>query len=535
LISSDLSENAERYYTLQFVLDSLEELFQILSKLSYYQQTELIDRDYLVILEEMIEKVVQPLACKYKLVRSGAERFYPDCLLHRELAFTLAYAGSFKATHVTLLTGPLIDDYEEDDEDENETRMNKQNFVEQCFLLTQSLENAFQNFERQFASVYCTTDAWNDINYDMLSVATNIPALQFYFPCNDCESYLWLYNILCCYRQVARCIFYNIRNDDIKGTAVEVKIVTEWRILFERIISMSHEGKLNKDIFLIGLIVGNVLEYWRNDTTTELENMRLNVHMMGFYTSLWSALCESNIDASLLTPVQMCLHEIELKLVKIQLMVTKLKHCQHHVKNDNEALKQRISGPFQDVSRRMDCIPWESMISMVSLLKSEASKSDALDSGSKESNLTLLSAFVFWVETLLEITLMRSEAIGEIDLCRDGDVSFDQSFLEKWLHKFGGIHEKALTITRLFSYFQDYLVSENCDKDKALIWLSDKVSSSYLLKMFCNDDKKCVIEEVACLAHEWHSEYRKVIVEQVQGQIDEVKNQGMNKAFALFV
>jgi hypothetical protein len=265
--------------------------------------------------------------------------------------------------------------------------------------------------------------------------------------------------------------------------------------------------------------------------------MSSEVQMIGSWASLWFALYGTGRGTSpFLTPMQKRLHEIELKLLKIQLMITKLKRCLDNANDDDrKVLKQMIAGSIQEVSQRMDCIPWKTMLTMISALNSEASRSDTLDCASTECNLTLLSAFVFWVEKLLEIALMRSEAICEIDLCRSAVISLDQSFLEKWLPKFDWIHDKALTVARLFSYFQDDLCSERCNKEKALIWLCKKVSSPHFLNIFDNGDQSRATQEVICLANEWYCEYRKVIEVEVREEIEEAKDQAMNKAFVLFV
>jgi hypothetical protein len=67
-----------------------------------------------------------------------------------------------------------------------------------------------------------------------------------------------------------------------------------------------------------------------------------------------------------------------------------------------------------------------------------------------------------------------------------------------------------------------------------LAWLCEKVYSSSLLEIFCNDQSRAT-QEVVSLANEWHCEYRKVIEAEVNEKVEEAKDQTINKVFALFV
>jgi hypothetical protein len=185
-----------------------------------------------------------------------------------------------------------------------------------------------------------------------------------------------------------------------------------------------------------------------------------------------------------------------------------------------------------EVVQRIDSVSCRKMLELLGTLIIVHESSGHSINVSSDSNLAALAALIFWMETLLEITLMKMEAVGEIISYRLGKVTICPMFLQQWSREFDWVYNRALTVIRLHSYFQYEFTTENIGHDKLMTWLCEQVPSSGLLSIFC-DDQQQAADKVTVQANAWMCEYKSVIRQQTNSKI-EVNTDTVNNPFALF-
>jgi hypothetical protein len=207
--------------------------------------------------------------------------------------------------------------------------------------------------------------------------------------------------------------------------------------------------------------------------------------------------------------------------------------------NLNDDIDGEVHEESDNILQQVKCIPFATILKQFQKLQGLHVKTHVfpLSADSHTRNLDQLPAYLFWVERVLEVGILRLEAVDNIDACRLNlqDIRSHRDIIYPRLSTLDWIQDKSLSVIAEHTYIHSMFVHFNTTSDYVLTWLYQEVESQELLAK-CRADQQTAVNDLKGIANEWDIECKRILEKQMQQEIVEemYTNNDMKYVLRLF-
>jgi hypothetical protein len=217
----------------------------------------------------------------------------------------------------------------------------------------------------------------------------------------------------------------------------------------------------------------------------------------------WLKLDSSELDDSILLCIQK-------QLIKLQLFIkTITRHSIvgiHGDSDDDEGDPEEIVN--RTSFRVVNSIPYHDMFEKLGHIR------DKLDIRSlviEETNINLLSTYLFWVEKTLEVLVMRIDLTKWTKGIFEEPIRLNENFSKELLLSLDWIEDAGTAIAAMHSIFQLTFIDKHVKEDEALDWLSSKFIFPFPPSIMDPKEQERATQCIQEAALKWKIEYQRII------------------------
>jgi hypothetical protein len=243
----------------------------------------------------------------------------------------------------------------------------------------------------------------------------------------------------------------------------------------------------------------------------------------------WMKLNRSYWESKMILPLR--------QLLKINMFILLLENNINNSKRESETLwygdsDKRVPKFKPKVQRITSNIPCDQLYDKLHQVL------DQLDTNSTnrtQTNLEMLSTYLFWVEKTLEVQMMRYELITPIEgLVKKESVKLSETCLDALLGSLEWIEEKGMYVSAMSSIFKLAFIDKEVTDHDALAWLDSEPIFSF--SSSCGPEEQ--IRAIQCMkevALKWKAEYTTIVDKDIQEEtLTKDRVHSLPSVFSLF-
>jgi hypothetical protein len=434
------------------------------------------------------------------------------------------------------------DEYYEDEEDEEEyaeTIANKKTFFEKGYEFTKYVANEMKSVWQE---ALLLRRGVVSIDYVLRYTIYSSPVIQYYAYADlhgKAPDHYWIDAVISkCLQVCANTLGEGDgdEEDEDQRSMTELSVMTAMKELFQTMMQLSQKGSVNRDVALMVLsfldVCGSLTyEGFSYDAMSESDVNEMFT-LVSSWLSLYQKMHSKHVPVSATISSQVTathersvweLQNMEMCLLKILILQKRLA-IYLDLWNLNDDIDGEVYQQADNILQQVKGIPFATILKQFQKLQGLHVKTHVfpLSADSHTRNLDQLSAYLFWVERVLEVAILRLEAVDNIDACRLNlqDIRSHRDIIYPRLSILNWIQDKCLSVITEHTYIHSMFVHSNTTSDYVLTWLYQEVGSQELLAK-CRADQQTAVDDIRGIANEWDIECKRILEKQMQQEIVE--------------